>query len=236
MRRSPFPLSSLVLWLALLAPLEGFAQAPEDAPPAASASPEESPAPPLVPAPEAAVFPRELETEDPNATFLIPRLILQPPAGFILGGVVGYASVVPLFLLSLPFCEGSIIDGSSDTCENLIYVGMATSAALGAAVGVTAIGKLLDGRGTFWATALGALLGTASAATIGFTIEPRTAVFAGVILAGSALGATTGYAISELYAPAPTRPAPRAGSGVSVIPVVSATRTGGLMGGLVGRF
>jgi hypothetical protein len=166
----------------------------------------------------------------------VPRLILQPPAGFILGGAVGYASLVPLFLLSLPFCEGSIIDGSSGTCDNLSYAGMATSAAFGAAVGVTAVGKLLDGRGTFWSTALGALLGTASAATIGLAVEPRTAVFVGVVLAGSALGATMGYAISEIYAPAPTRPAPRAGTGVSILPVVSATRTGGLVGGLVGRF
>jgi hypothetical protein len=183
------------------------------------------------------VFPRELETEDPSATFLVPRLILQPPAGFVLAGAVGYASIVPLFLLSLPFCAGDILEGSSDnTCENLIYTGMATSAAFGAAVGVTAVGKLLNGRGTFLPTVLGALLGTASAATIGFTADPNTALFVAVVLAGSALGATTGYAISEIYAPAPTRPAPRAGSGVSVMPVVSATRTGGLIGGLVGRF
>ncbi len=244
---SSLPLLRLVLVLALLTPLAGFAQSTEDAPPTAPAAGEEAPAPPLVPAPEDAagpspqgqVFPREQQLEEERgATFLVPRLVLQPPAGFVLGGALGYASIYPLLLLSFPICKGSFSEGPSGrACELGLSAGIGVSAALGAAMAVTAVGRLLHGRGRFWHTALGALLGIGAASTIALTTDLRDAVFIATVLTGSALGATAGFAISESYFPVePKQAAPRAGAGASVMPVVSTTRKGGILGGLVGRF
>jgi hypothetical protein len=103
------PLLRLVLWLALLIPVVGLAQASKEA----------SPAPPLVPAtedpstpaPQGEVFPREHSEVDSEILFLVPRLVLQPPAGVVFSAVTGVASAIPLLLIILPLCKGSLSDG-----------------------------------------------------------------------------------------------------------------------------
>ena len=234
MLRSALPLSHLVLALAVLAPLAGFAQAPEEgasAPPLVPAT--ETPSPPV---PRGEVFPREQADEDLHPLFLVPRLVLQPPAGFLLGGVSGVVSLIPLLLITTPWCHGNIIDGVPDgPCSSFFQAGVSTIAAFGATVGVTAVGKLLYGRGRFWHTALGALVGTATGFLFALAYDMDNPFRTATVLAGSALGATVAFAISDAYAPESKSPA-RAGTGVSILPVVSATRTGGLIGGLVGRF
>ncbi len=245
MLRSPLTLSHLVLWLALLAPLAGFAQSSEEAPPTAAAPMEESLPPPLVPAPEDAarpaaqgkLFPREPRTEDPRDTWLVPRIILQAPAGFLLGGAFGLASLFPVAFLTDAVCDGSLIEGEAHpVCYINIITGVGLSASLGAALAVTGIGKLMHGRGRFWPTALGAVLGTAAGFGLAALSKPHDEVIIGISLAGTALGATVGFTASESYVAKPTALPPQAGTGVSIMPMVSATRTGGLMGGLVGRF
>jgi hypothetical protein len=72
------------------------------------------------------------------------------------------------------------------------------------------------------------VLGTAAGFGLAALAKPHDEVVIGISLAGTALGATVGFTVSESYMAKPT--------GVSIMPMVSATRTGGLMGGLVGRF
>ncbi len=239
MHRPALPLLHLVLALAVLAPLAGFAQASEEeasAPPLIPAT--EAPATeiPTPPAPQGEVFPREQPEEDFNAIFQMPRLLLQPPTGFLLGGGVGLVSVFVLFRIFDPICGGGIVEGASGTCPNLFYASALTTTALGTTVGVTLVGKLMHGRGGFWPTALGALLGIGAATLSVAATEPPEPVWIATLLAGSALGATVGFAVSDAFAAEPSDPAPRAGTRVSITPMVSATRTGGLVGGLVGRF
>jgi hypothetical protein len=221
--RSLLPLLRIVLSLTLLTSGAGFAQASENAP--------------LQAPPSGELFPHQSRSEELRSILLVPRLILQPPAGFVVAGMVGYASLFPLFLAVSPFCKGGLIDGFADEkCNQAISAGMTVGAAFGASLGVHSIGRLLYGRGKYWHTLLGALAGTAPGAVLGLTADLRTAPFIAILLASQSIGATVAYALSDSSFVPPEDSSPRAASSIPVLPVVSATRAGGLMGGLIGRF
>lgn len=237
LERSAALLPRLVLCLSLIAATGGFAQGSELPPlvPAGEA--------PTQPAPHGEVFPREQKEEAWDAARFAGRLILQPPAGVLLGGVAGIASAIPVYVIAVLVCEGSIFGSTRSVCfESLFFSGVGLSASIGAGLGVVAVGYLLDGRARVGAAMGGALVGSAVGAAIPLLSgkEPESAV--PFMLAGTALGATLFYALSDAFFPDPTRAIAPDGKDEDedeyawVLPMVSTTRTGGIMGGLVGRF
>jgi hypothetical protein len=233
-------LPRFVLCLSLLTATAGFAQ-DSKVPPSA---PEES-------APRDEIFPREQKEDTWDAARAAGRLLLQPPAGILAGALGGLVGIYPVFGLSFVFCD-AIHDGSKATdCALLLtYAGTALSVSIGAGLGVLGVGHLLDGKARFDATIAGALAGSAVGAVIGLSSGLNVYEMAPLLLLGPVLGATLLYALSETYFPDPKRLAAPArkdkdkdkdedeyGDGYAcVLPMVSTTRTGGIIGGLVGRF
>jgi hypothetical protein len=154
--------------------------------------------------------------------------------------------VYPSFAFSAVICE-VILDTEGTTClELLTYSGTALSVSIGAGLGVLGVGHLLGGRARFGATIAGALAGSALGLVIGLASGGDLIDTAPLLLVGPALGATLLYALSDASFPDPRRPAAPARRDKDedeyedeyalVLPMVSTTRTGGIIGGLVGRF
>jgi hypothetical protein len=247
--RSANLLLRLVLCLSLVAATEGFAQR-ADAPPHSGQAPvAETVQPPLVPAeppaqppPQGEVFPREQKEAPRSTAKFAGRLLLQPPAGLLFGGVGAAASLIPVYAISVLICEGSIFGSTHSTCFETLFtsgVGLATS--IGAGVGVVAVGYLLDGRARVGATIAGALVGSVVGGVIALSTGKESVDLAPFLWVGPVLGATLVYALSDAFFPDPTRiivpdEKEEEDEYARVLPMISTTRTGGIIGGIVGRF
>jgi hypothetical protein len=158
--------------------------------------------------------------------------------GGVAGGIVG---LFPSFALSVVFCE-VVFDGlDADCLESITYAGTALSVTIGAGLGVMAAGYLLDGKARTGATLGGAVISSAIGVTIGLFHGMDLLDMAPFLLVGPAVGATLVYAFSDAFFPDPSRRiAPARKEEVDeyarVLPMVSTTRTGGVIAGLVGRF
>jgi hypothetical protein len=170
---------------------------------------------------------------------VVGRTLLQIPAGLLLGFGFGYLSAFPLYLSSFVACGAGNEESSAEDCVvGITYTGIALSATAGVGLGVGAMGALLNGRGRFGPALGGAAVGAAVGLGIAFAsgaTENKPFVINGLV--GATLGATLAYAIFDALASERTSAAARLGdTGPSVQPVLGATRSGGLVGGLVGRF
>jgi hypothetical protein len=98
----------------------------------------------------------------------------------------------------------------------------------GMTVGIQAAGKLLRPRGqqvSMVPTFLGTLTGVGVGALIGLPFDEPAVLF-GSIVGGGLIGGIVGHELSE----------PQAAAGLQVVPVLGATRAGGLVAGLMGWF
>jgi hypothetical protein len=136
----------------------------------------------------------------------------------------------------LPFCLDALRDPDSNRgC----VVGFFALTSLGATAGATAciywIGRALGGQGKLPPTILGALVGAAVGAVSGTVSSDNLVLLLGLGI-GPIIGAVVGYEISHSLEDASSAPTSRRQTGFEVLPVVSATPRGGLMGGFAGRF
>jgi hypothetical protein len=143
-------------------------------------------------------------------------------------------------VLSIIVCE-LVLDTTGTKClEVATYSGAAVGASFGAGLGVMAVGYLLDGKARTSATLGGALMGSAMGATIGLLSGMDIVETSALLLVGPVVGATLLYTLSDAFFPETTRKVAPARKEVDeyarVLPMVSTTRTGGIIGGLVGRF
>lgn len=225
-------LALLLLVLSVLLPVQGLAQTP----------------PPLVPAP-AEEEPYEPETENPESEegpwdehslrqeasrehfgLRTGRVTLE----FLGGSVLGIAGGIPgaVLAISAGFCDG---------CESLggFFAGVSLSFAgltVGSALGIKAMGSLLGGEGRFLTTLAGTSLGGVSGLGLGLIIGFAAGSELWIIptLVGPIVGGIIAYELSHANA-LQARSEPSS-PGMGVIPVVSVSPGGGIIGGLAGRF
>ncbi len=227
----------LVVLLLCVVPLQGLAQEskPEGAAPAYPTPP------PLVPAPgepeEATEASGEEPAGEPPQGEIIPReprrdqWIGGRVALELLGGsLIGFVGLLPGAYLS--------IRGISSESSDQFFTGLAVMAvglSTGASLGVVGAGGLVGVEGRFLPTFAGAGLGMGAGLLLALTIGPTVGEIAFIpMLAAPIIGAIVGYEFSHARAlatePAPTETAPQ------VMPLVTVTPRGGILGGLVGRF
>lgn len=249
LERSATLLSRLLLCLSLLVATAGLAQDSKAPPPAGDAPTDASVSPPLVPAGESPqqpvspdeAWPREEQDDSERAAGVAGRTLLQAPASILGGAVVGFVGIYPSFAFSFVACEVLFEGGKATDCAIAgTYSGTALSVSIGSAIGVMAVGRLLDGRGRFGAALGGALLGSALGTAIGLGSDMDLVELSALLFVGPAVGATLFYAFSDAFFPDLTRPVAPPRKEVDeyarVAPMISTTRTGGIIGGLVGRF
>jgi hypothetical protein len=212
-------LPRILLCLALLVPYAGLAQESNEAPVSSTSEPQPLPPPPLLPSPEGPeaeppkgeLFPRELEREErPAAPFSMGR-----GAAEILGGVAGGGLGVVAMLVTV-----AAIDPS---CALTVALVGATTGLFGIPLGVYIAGRLMDGRGSYWATLLGMVVGT-TLGIAGAAAAQQGAVSFISLTVGPLLGSVLGYELSHVY------------SQRAVSPTVGLSLTGGVVVGLSGRF
>lgn len=229
----------LMLCLALLVTTAGFAQSAEPSPPAPA---EEAPA---QPAPRGEVFPRERSWGKGDVVRFAARLILQPPAGVLAGTLVGFGGVFPAFIIGAMECKNRPDHASRSSClDTALYTGFGVGASLGAGLGVIGMGFVLGGEARSGVVMAGALAGSALGAAYILTLDERDARNnLWLLLVSPTIGATLLYALSDAFFPEPSRVLPRdldekkpKDEYVRVLPLLSPTATGGIVGGLVGRF
>ncbi|KFE64844.1 hypothetical protein [Hyalangium minutum] len=234
-------MSRFVLCLSLLAATAGFAQSAEP-PPLVPA--EESTA---QPAPRGEVFPREHREGTEYAVRFAGRLILQPPAGILAGSLVGLGGVFPAFIIGVMACESRPTNASRSSClDTALYTGFGVGASLGAGLGVLGMGYLLKGEARTGAVMAGALAGSALATALLITSDRRdTKDHLMLLVLAPTAGATLLYALSDAFFPELSRAvAPGRGDTpqsdedeyVRVLPMLTPTLSGGIVGGLIGRF
>jgi hypothetical protein len=204
-------------------------QAPSDTP---LASPEDSTEGYAEDAPQSLLIPQEW---NPNRTYspTAPRLILE-----VFGGAVGAAlGVVPggiLALSSCAFCD--------DRDLTRFYLGVAlglVGIAGGTAAGIVGAASLVHGEGAYWPTAAGASIGTLAGALAGLLTaraiagaDDQAALIPAI--SGPIIGGMIGYELS--HSNAEKRRLQSSASGAQILPVISLHPSGGILGGLVGRF
>jgi len=210
-----------------LLPLQGLAQ-------------EQSSPPPLVPAPGA---PQEEESpQEPRGELIPPgqnavrgsgSTTSRVAFGLMLGTLGGALMALPGVLAASAICSSGCGGPDRD-----VLLGVALGGAgwtIGSAGTINLTGDWLGGRGDFWPTALGTLLGAAGglAASVMISIEGSLAGFLIAILAPS-LGGVIAYELShksntrEAAAPLASRP--------RIVPVLTVRPRGGFIGGLAGSF
>lgn len=237
----------LALLLCLVLPLPGLAQ---DAGSSEVLAPSVTP-PPLVPAPPEPQQPSSPEDSaegswedapqslqvprewNPQRTYspTAPRLILEVFGG-ALGGSLG---VIPGGLL---FISGLCFEGCDDGAEVRAILGLAlglTGIAGGTAVGIVGAASLVHGEGEYWPTAGGAGIGTLAGLLTAIALA-SSGEEAAIIpaISGPIIGGIIGYELSHSNADERRLPSPA--SGTQMLPVISLHPSGGILGGLVGRF
>lgn len=196
------------------------------------------------PAPRGEVFPREHREGTEYAVRFAGRLILQPPAGIVAGSLVGFAGLLPAFIIGVPVCESRPTSASRSSClDTALYTGFGVGASLGAGLGVLGMGYLLKGEARTGAVMAGAVAGSALGAAFLLTYDRRdTKDHLMILVLAPTAGATLLYALSDAFFPEPSRPLSRdrkeqpEDEYVRVLPMLTPNRTGGIMGGLVGQF
>ncbi|HVG58962.1 MAG TPA: hypothetical protein VNA24_10425 [Hyalangium sp.] len=227
------------LLLCVLLPLSGLAQtpAPEEAPSPAAVppplvpaqeEPETAPAQPTSETPRDAFAPRPLHAKTDLEEWRPYRIPLQ-----ILGGSAGVGAGMLL--------AAGIVSLDSMNCDGpcnflLLFFGLGIGAGgitLGPTLAVWGIGEALEDRGRFWPTLAGAALGTLSSFVAQTQLSNKVSdeALIAVIGLGPLLGTLTAYELTR-RGPLPSKEA----SHLQVLPVVSMSPGGGLMGGLAGRF
>jgi hypothetical protein len=207
--------------------------------------PADPPPPPVAPEPpepsrpsraRGEIIPRELLPERARTESSALRLVGAPFAGIIgsAGGAMAGA-IVSGFVL-LPFCVRHLNDLESNPGCLIAFSSFgALGATLGASGIVYAVGEMFGGRGRFLPSLLGGLVGTTLGAVSG-TVSQNVLVLVLGLGIGPIIGAVVGYEVSHSLEPPVSKPPGRRGSGFEVVPIVSATPRGGLLGGLAGRF
>ncbi len=214
------------LLLCALLPLPVLAQASE------SGTAQDTP-PPLISVPEepepaqGELFPREPTpgTEAPGAG----RVPLQ-----ILGGTAASAAtlllVYGLYSLDPQDCDGFF-------CSPLLFFGGLGLSAMGLTAGpplaIWLIGERFDHRGRLWPSIVGGALGTLASVLSLAALSDHAPVELNVALAGVWPVVTTMILYELTRAPASSS---SASSGPRVVPMVSMSRHGSIVGGLVGSF
>jgi hypothetical protein len=154
-------------------------------------------------------------------------LVLSPILGTATtagGGVLG-------IIFSGLFLGCSITDG--DSCSDwAAYTPLLVGGWAAGSFTVYGIGSLLNGEGTLAPTLLGGAMGVAGGIGLLFVTQ-GAAVYALPLM--PALGAAIGFELSDRYERSLQSERDEF-AGVQWMPVLSTTREGGLVGGLVGRF
>lgn len=222
----------------LLFPLQSMAQAQPSSEPLGPVSP-----PPLLPAPGAPEEGQEAPPEQSGDEYgsLEERDTASPgspavriPVGILLGTLGGVIGALPgTTILFEDFCLDC--SEASDQVVFGLLVGMA-GMTLGSAVAVNLSGDWLGGQGTFGSTFVGALLGMLGGLGAGGAVVAAGSGEAGLIVAlmGPAVGGVLAYELSDTHE---RRMALSAmASKPRVVPMVTVSKQGGLIGGLVGIF
>jgi hypothetical protein len=198
----------------------GPAQAPStDAPLRRDSPGERPPNSPETPPPAVSV-----QATGARATSRVLVEVLFGGGGFVAGAVIGQALSGDKWL-----CSG---------CAQSYNTPVLLGAGLGSGLGVYGAGSLLGGNGSFLATMSGAGLGTAAAFVLlrgtDDTSSSNTIVYTGLVLplAGAIAGYEVSHALGLGSAPARQWSSERP----QLVPVAAATKDGGLLGGLAGRF
>lgn len=189
-------------------------------------------APPLVPAPEQ-VEPEPFVpvAEEPEVVQgsggmpTAPRILLETLAGGAGMVVVGTGGLA----LGVVTTECDLFETDCSAAAIMGLSGMA----LGSAIGTWASGSLMKGRGGFFSTLLGAILGTGSGILL-LAVNNDTLGPLG-LLAMPTIGAVLGYELSGSASP-PDSHFSLTGDRVPVMPAFGTTPHGGFMGGVSGRF
>lgn len=195
---------------------------PAEQPPAVQQAPEDRPL-------RGQLLPPEWRPSRPN--YFAPRVL----AGTLLGTMAGAGGLVGGFLVGLalerdcnPFDDVCSADEIFvQTAPALIAAGLLSS------LTVYGIGSALYGEGSLSTTLWGGSLG----AGIGALLMVATQSYGGIILIPplTAIGALIAYELSDTAWEKEQAQA-RGGASVQLVPVVSMTRGGGVLGGLAGRF
>jgi hypothetical protein len=150
------------------------------------------------------------------------------------GTLAGTLGAIPGSILGL---EGLCFDSCSGSSEQLLVGVLLGFAGMigGSSLGIVLTGDALGGKGRGWATVAGAVLGTLGGILIGAAVA-STAGLAALIpfLMGPAVGGVIGYELSDSSAVA--EGAAATASRPRLVPLVSVSPGGGLIGGLAGRF
>lgn len=155
------------------------------------------------------------------------------PAGILVGTVAGTLGAIPGTLMMMEFI---CLDSCNDNSWEYLGLGLAAAGLVGAsALGIDFLGDELGGQGRFWPTLLGTFQGTLGGIVSGVALA-ATAGAAGIIPAflGPAVGGVIAYELSHSSvleeSAAATASRPR------LVPLVSVSPRGGLIGGLAGCF
>jgi hypothetical protein len=222
----------LLLVLSVLLPVRGLAQTP---PPLVPAPTEEEPYEPGAENPESeggSWDERGLHDEAPRegVGLRTGRVTLS----FLGGSVLGLAAGIPGAVIAIngAFCDGCESEGAFFAGVSLSFAGLT----LGSALGIKGMGSLLGGEGRFlstWAgTSIGGLSGLGLGLIIGFAGGSELWIIP--TLAGPIVGGLIAYELS--HENALQERSTLSSSGTGVIPVVSVSPGGGIIGGLAGRF
>jgi hypothetical protein len=187
-------------------------------------------APPLVSAPEdvepGPTEPLAAQARREEGVPTVPRILLETlsgGAGMAVGGIAGLVGGVVA-------TECSFFETDCTAAVVFALSGMA----LGATLGTWGAGSLMRGKGGFWGTLLGALLGT-GAGLVALSVDQDALGPIG-LLSLPAIGAVTGYELSRHAGDSDvTRFSLEAGP-APVVPSVGTTLHGGVVGGVTGRF
>lgn len=221
-----------LLLVCVLFPLSSLAQAPEPrqaegTPPPlvpAPAEPEAGPAPEV---PPGELIPREHTpgTQKPVSQ-RVPLQIVAGTAAAAGAMLLGYG----VLSTDPQDCDGSFCDYS------VLFLGLGVGAvglAVAPPLAIWLVGERFEGTGRFWPTLAGGVLGTAGSVLSLIALANDTP--AEISLAVAGLWPIVGSMILHELTRTPSY-AMHAGSGARVLPVVSLSRHGGIVGGLVGSF
>jgi hypothetical protein len=225
-----FRITTLVVLMCALLPRWGLAQDTGTA-----VAPEDSlVAPPLVPAPEqvepeafepAAMTSALDQPQEAKGMPAAPRILLETlsgGAGMVAGGLGG-------LVLGIVTTDCALFESDCSAAVAFALSGMA----LGSALATWGAGSLMNGKGGFLSTLLGAVLGT-GAGLIAVSADQDGTLAPIALLSLPAVGAMAGFELSR-HLEQPSRFS-LTGGRVPVAPTFGTTPHGGFMGGVSGRF